>query len=49
MLAVGVTVRVRDPFNEQFPGEYLIEGQSETGAWRITGGVDFDPEYLEVV
>lgn len=48
MFAIGVLVRVRAPFNLTFPDVYPIEAQSVTGAWTIAGGVDFDPEYLEL-
>lgn len=48
MFAVGVKVRVLPPFTEQFPGVYVIEGQSERG-WFIAGSIDFAPIYLEAV
>lgn len=47
-IQIGSVVRVKAPFNEVFPGEHPITGQSETGAWQI-GGVDFAPEHLEEV
>ncbi len=49
MFDIGVLVRVRTPFSLAFPGEYVIEARSETGAWVICGGVDFAEEHLEVV
>ena len=49
MLAVGTRVRVLPPFSDIFPGEYVIEAISETGAFQIAGGVDFDASHLEVV
>lgn len=42
-------VRVLPPFTEFYPGEYVIEAVSETGAFQICGGVDFDAIYLEPV
>lgn len=48
MIGIGSRVRVLAPFNTMFPDIYVIEGQSETGAWKI-GGVDFAPEHLELV
>jgi hypothetical protein len=44
-----ITVRVLPPFHEAFPGEHLVEDISESGVWKIAGGCDFDPSYLEVV
>lgn len=49
MFVVGKRVRVRLPFSEFYPGVYEIEAISETGAYRICGGVDFDAIYLEAV
>ena len=48
MIQVGSYVRVKPPFDEVFPGERVITGQSETGAWQIDG-VDFAEEHLEEV
>ena len=49
MLAVGIVVRVLPPFDAEYPGEYMVEARSATGAWQIAGGVDFAPEYLEAI
>lgn len=49
MLAIGVKVRVLPPFSDEFPAVYVIESQSPRGDWRIAGGIDFDPAYLEAV
>lgn len=48
-LLVGQLVRVLPPFEASFPGIYVIEAVSETGAFQIAGGIDFDPIYLEAV
>ena len=48
-MGVGSLVRVKEPFAAHFPGEYVIEGISETGAFQICGGIDFDPIFLELV
>ena len=49
-MQVGDTVRVLAPFNEAFPGTYVIEGINPvTGSFLIAGGRDFDAEYLELV
>lgn len=49
MIDVGSTVRVLPPFAEFWPGDWEVVAQSETGAWQIDGGVDFDEAYLEEV
>jgi hypothetical protein len=49
MIGVGSLVRVKAPFTEFFPGEYVVEAMSVTGAWQIAGGIDFDAVYLELV
>lgn len=49
LLGVGIKVRIRSPFDRQYPATYVIESRSETGAWKISGGVDFDETYLEII
>lgn len=49
MIGVGSVVRVKAPFSEFFPGEYVVEAISATGAFQICGGVDFDEIFLELV
>lgn len=49
MIEVGSTVRVLPPFSEFFPDTYVVEEISETGAFKIAGGVDFDAAFLELV
>jgi len=48
MIGIGSRVRVLAPFDQLYPDIYVIDGQSETGAWQIDG-VDFAPEHLELV
>ena len=48
-LQVGDSVRVLAPFNEAFPGTYVIESVNPlSGAFQIAGGCDFDAVYLEL-
>lgn len=49
MIGVGSLVRVKAPFNEFFPDEYVVESISVTGAFQIAGGIDFDVIFLEIV
>lgn len=49
MIGVGSVVRVKAPFSEFFPSEYVVEAISATGAFQICGGVDFDEIFLELV
>ena len=44
-----IVVRVLPPFDFSYPDTYEVEEISETGAWKVAGGVDFDPSYLEQV
>ena len=49
MFSIGDAVRVRAPFTESYPGQYVITGITPaTGAYQIDG-VDFAGEYLEAV
>lgn len=45
-IAIGSTVKVKPPFDDAFPGEWVVTGLSETGAWQIGDGVDFDENNL---
>lgn len=49
MFKVGDLVKVKEPFTLHFPDTYVIEVCSETGAYQIAGGIDFDPIFLELV
>lgn len=49
MLEIGSAVRVKAPFSAVFPDVYFIEAISETGAYQIAGGFDFDAIHLELV
>lgn len=49
MIGVGALVRVKAPFAEFFPDEYVVEAISVTGAFQICGGIDFDEIFLELV
>lgn len=49
MITVGSKVKVKAPFDVAFPGEYIVESISETGAFRICGDRDFDAAWLELV
>ncbi len=47
MFSIGDSVRVKAPFTESYPGQYVVTGVNpETGAYQIDG-VDFAGEYLE--
>ena len=50
MIEVGSFVAIKEPFFEFFPEEsYVVTGISETGAFQILGGIDFDVSFLEEV
>ena len=55
MLAVGVCVTISTPFDQVYPGIYMIVAQSVTGAWKIgtmeavEDCPDFDADFLTVV
>ena len=47
---VGDTVRVLAPFDTAFPGTYVIEAfHAENNSYAITGGTEFEAQFLEVV
>lgn len=49
-IGIGSLVRVKEPFDQQFPGVIPVTGQNaETGAWQIGEEVDFDESNLEEV
>lgn len=47
MIGIGSIVRTKPPFDQAWPGEWVVVEQSETGAWQIGEGVDFDEQNLE--
>jgi len=49
MITIGSRVKVKHPFDVAFPGEYIVEAISDTGAFRICGDRDFDASWLELV
>lgn len=49
MIGIGSKVRAKPPFDQAWPGVWTVNGQSETGAWQIDGGVDFEEQHLEEV
>lgn len=47
---LGKTVRVLAPFNEAYPGEYLVVAWNEDAqAWTLEGAGDFAAEYIEEI
>lgn len=49
MIGVGSLVRVKAPFSEFFPGEYVVEAMPSPTVFQLCGGIDFDVIFLELV
>jgi hypothetical protein len=49
LIDIGSIVRVKTPFSELYPETYVVTGISETGAFQILDGLDFDIIFLEEV